>query len=45
MKLRLKFLFSIGLLGLLCLLLPGSLRADATYGYGGNPFTSCSGHW
>ncbi|MFZ0334994.1 MAG: PEP-CTERM sorting domain-containing protein [Candidatus Acidiferrales bacterium] len=28
MKLHAKFVFSIGLLGLLCLLLPGSLRAD-----------------
>jgi hypothetical protein len=28
MNLRTKFVFSIGLLGLLCLMLPGSLRAD-----------------
>jgi hypothetical protein len=29
MNLRAKFLLSIGLLGLLCLMLPGSLRADS----------------
>jgi hypothetical protein len=32
MNLRAKFVFSIGLLGLLCLMLPGSLRADTIAG-------------
>jgi hypothetical protein len=32
MNLRAKFVFSIGLLGLMCLLLPGSLRADPIVG-------------
>src|ERR1700693_2137948 len=36
-----KFAFSIGLLGLLCLMLPGSLRADTIYTYTGTPFTTC----
>lgn len=31
MNLRAKFVFSIGLLGLLCLMLPSSLRADTVY--------------
>jgi hypothetical protein len=43
MNLRAKFVISIGLLGLLCLMLPGSLRADTLYTYTGNPFNSCSG--
>jgi hypothetical protein len=30
-------------LGFLCLLLPGSLRADTTYTYAGNAYTSCTG--
>jgi len=32
---------SIGLLGLLCLMLPGSVRADTVLTYTGNPYTSC----
>jgi hypothetical protein len=43
MNLREKFVFSIGLLSLLYLLLPGSLRADTTYAYTSNPYNSCSG--
>jgi len=42
MSSRAKFAFSIGLLSLLCLMLPRSGRAD-TYTYTGNPYTSCSG--
>jgi hypothetical protein len=44
MNLRAKlFVFSIGLLGLLYLMLPGSLRADTVYTYTGEPYTFCSG--
>jgi len=43
MNLRAKFVFSIGLLGLLCLMLPGSLRAQTIYTYTGNPYTFCGG--
>jgi len=45
MNLRAKFVFSIGLLGLLCLILPGSLRADTVYTYIGNPYTTCFGSY
>jgi hypothetical protein len=41
MNLRAKFVFSISLLGMLCLMLPGSLRADTVYTYTGTPYTSC----
>lgn len=43
MNLRAKFVFSIGLLGLLCLMLPGSLRADTVYTYTGNAYNNCHG--
>jgi hypothetical protein len=33
----------MGLLGLLYLLLPGSLRADTIFTYTGNAYTDCSG--
>jgi hypothetical protein len=36
MNSRAKLVFSIGWLGLLCLMLPGSLRADTIYMYTGN---------
>jgi hypothetical protein len=42
MNLRLKFVFSIGLFGLLCLLLSSSLRAETIYTYTGNTFTACT---
>lgn len=42
MNSRTKFV-SIGLLGLLCLIQPGSLRADTVYTYKGNAYTSCTG--
>lgn len=45
MNLRAKFVFSIGLLGLLCLMLPGSLRANTLYTYTGNAFTEFSGSY
>lgn len=34
---RLKLVISIGLLGLVCLMVPGSLQADTVYSYTGNP--------
>ena len=43
MNLRAKFVFSIGLLSLLWLVLPGSLRANTVYTYTSNPYNSCSG--
>jgi hypothetical protein len=43
MKLRLKFVFSLGLLGLLYLFLPGSMQAQTEYMYTGNPYTNCNG--
>jgi hypothetical protein len=43
MNLRAKCVFSLCLLGLLCLLLPGSMRADTTYTYTSNPYNFCSG--
>ena len=43
MNVRAKFAFSTGLLGLLCLMLPGSLRANTTYTYTGNPYHACNG--
>lgn len=43
MHLRAKFIFSIALLGLLCLMVPGSLRADTVYMYTGQPYATCSG--
>ena len=45
MNTRAKFVISIGLLGLLCLLLPGSVRADTTYMYTGNAYTLCDGSY
>jgi hypothetical protein len=43
MNLRAKFVGSMGLLGLLCLMLPSLLRADTVYAYIGNPYTACFG--
>jgi hypothetical protein len=43
MNLRAKFVFSIGLLSLLWLVLPGSLRAETVYTYTGNPYSFCVG--
>jgi hypothetical protein len=43
MNLRVKFSISIGLLGLLGLALPGSLRANTVYSYTSNPYNICSG--
>jgi hypothetical protein len=43
MNVTAKFVASIGLLGFLCLMLPGSGRADTIYTYTGNPYTVCSG--
>jgi PEP-CTERM motif len=43
MNLRPKFVISIELLGLLSLLLPGSMRADTAYTYTSNPYNLCSG--
>jgi len=43
MNLRVKFSISIGLLGLLVLTLPGSLRANTVYTYTSNPYNICSG--
>jgi hypothetical protein len=41
MTLRAKSIISIGFLGLLCFLLPGSLRADTLYTYTGAPYVYC----
>lgn len=38
-----KFVFSISLLGFLCLMLPGSLQADTIYTYTGDPYSACGG--
>jgi hypothetical protein len=43
MHLRAKCVFSIGLLGLVCLMLPGSLQADTVYSYTSNSYSFCSG--
>jgi hypothetical protein len=43
MNLRVRFFFSIGLLGLLYLLLPRPMRADTTLTYTSNPYNFCSG--
>jgi hypothetical protein len=43
MNFRPKFVFALGLVGLVCLMLPGSLRADTTYTYTSNPYYFCSG--
>lgn len=43
MNLRAKFVFLIGLLGLLCLILPGSLRADTVYTYTSPAYNNCRG--
>lgn len=37
------FLLSIGLLGLLCFMLPASVWADTVYTYRGNPYSTCDG--
>jgi hypothetical protein len=42
-NLKPTFAFSIGLLGLVCLTLPGSLGADTVYTYTSNSYNSCSG--
>src|SRR5580658_1813906 len=42
MNLRAKLVYSIGLL---CLMLPSSLRANTTYSYTGNAYTSCYGSY
>jgi hypothetical protein len=44
-NLRSKFALSMGLLGLLCVMLPGSLRADTVYTYTGDPYSGCSGSY
>jgi hypothetical protein len=43
MSLEAKFFVSIGLLSLLCVTLPGSLRANSVYTYTSNPYNFCSG--
>jgi len=45
MNLRSKLVVSMGLLGLLFLTLPGSMRADTIYNYTGNPYTTCDGSY
>jgi hypothetical protein len=42
---RAKFLLSMSWLGLLCLMLPGSLRADTAYTYTGNPYNYSDGSY
>jgi hypothetical protein len=43
MNLKAKLVFSVGVLCLLSLVLPGSLRADTVYTYTGNAYTNCFG--
>jgi hypothetical protein len=43
MKLGAKLVFSTVLMDLVCLIVPGSLRADTVYTYTGNPYTLCAG--
>lgn len=43
MNSRAGLVLSVGLLGLLCFALPGTLRADTLLTYTGNTFNSCSG--
>jgi PEP-CTERM motif len=43
MNLTAKFASSIGLLSMLCLMLPGSLRAQTVETYQGTSYTSCTG--
>ena len=48
MNLRTKAVFSIGLPGLLCLILPVSMRAQTTFTYTGNPYPpsyGCGGNY
>ena len=45
MNLRAKFVLAIALLGLLCLMPPGSLRADTAYTYTGKPYTYFDGSY
>ena len=43
MNMNAKFVVSIGLLSLMCFMLPGSLRADTLFIYTGNKYTGCFG--
>jgi PEP-CTERM motif len=45
MNSRARFTYLIGLLCLLCLMLPGSLRADTVYTYTGTPYSYCTGSY